>query len=57
MFFHQIIGATEEVFEEEEIIEETVGDVINLEHQFVETASGIVKIEHEDDFEDNIIYR
>lgn len=53
----QIVGATEEV-EDEEIIEEDA-NVTTIGHHYIQTADGsLVKVEDaEIDFEDNIIYR
>lgn len=53
----QIVGATEEV-EDEEIIEHE-GTSTTIGHHFLQTADGtLVKVEDaEIDFEDNIIYR
>uniref|UniRef100_A0A2M3Z5Y4 Putative homeobox kn domain protein n=1 Tax=Anopheles braziliensis TaxID=58242 RepID=A0A2M3Z5Y4_9DIPT len=53
-----MVGATEEIIEEEEVIEDGVPHIItNLGHQYVQTPSGLVKVEEDIDYEDNIIYR
>lgn len=55
----KIVGATEEV-EDEEIIDDGATNVISLGHHFLQTPSGnVIKVEHDNelDFEDNIIYR
>lgn len=55
----QIVGATEEVIEEEEIIEDGVAEIINTcgGQQYVQTNAGLVKVEAETDNYDHIIYR
>lgn len=58
IFFEQIVGATEEVIEEEEIIEDGVAEIITTHGgQYVQTTGGLVKVEAEGDNYDNIIYR
>lgn len=53
-----IVGATEEIIEEEEVIEDGVPHIItSLGQQYVQTPSGLVKVEEDVDFEDHIIYR
>lgn len=54
-----IVGATEEIIEEEEVIEEGVPNIItsSIGQQYVQTPSGLVKVEEDIDFEDHIIYR
>ncbi|XP_058829037.1 transcription initiation factor TFIID subunit 1-like isoform X3 [Topomyia yanbarensis] len=54
-----IVGATEEIIEEEEVIEEGVPNIItsSIGQQYVQTPSGLVKVEEDVDFEDHIIYR
>ncbi|XP_052862677.1 uncharacterized protein LOC128269290 [Anopheles cruzii] len=54
-----IVGATEEIIEEEEVIEDGVPQIItsSLGHQYVQTPNGLVKVEDDVDYEDNIIYR
>ncbi|XP_052894427.1 uncharacterized protein LOC128301829 isoform X3 [Anopheles moucheti] len=53
-----IVGATEEIIEEEEVIEDGVPHIITSHgQQFVQTPSGLVKVEEDVDFEDHIIYR
>lgn len=53
-----IVGATEEIIEEEEVIEDGVPQIItSLGQQYVQTPSGLVKVEEDVDFEDHIIYR
>ncbi|XP_053691077.1 homeobox protein PKNOX2-like [Sabethes cyaneus] len=51
-----IVGATEEIIEEEEVIEEGV-IISNVGQQYVRTPSGLVKVEEDVAFEDHIIYR
>ncbi|XP_058120832.1 uncharacterized protein LOC131282571 isoform X2 [Anopheles ziemanni] len=53
-----IVGATEEIIEEEEVIEDGVPQIITSHgQQYVQTPSGLVKVEEDVDFEDHIIYR
>lgn len=54
-----IVGATEEIIEEEEVIEEGVPNIItsSIGQQYVQTPAGLVKVEEDVDFEDHIIYR
>lgn len=54
-----IVGATEEIIEEEEVIEEGVPNIItsSIGQQYVQTPTGLVKVEEDVDFEDHIIYR
>uniref|UniRef100_A0A182NJL1 Homeobox domain-containing protein n=1 Tax=Anopheles dirus TaxID=7168 RepID=A0A182NJL1_9DIPT len=53
-----IIGATEEIIEEEEVIEDGVPQIITSHgQQYVQTPNGLVKVEEDVDFEDHIIYR
>ncbi|XP_053675865.1 uncharacterized protein LOC128726101 [Anopheles nili] len=53
-----IVGATEEIIEEEEVIEDGVPQIITSHgQQYVQTPTGLVKVEEDVDFEDHIIYR
>lgn len=53
-----VVGATEEVIEEEEIIEDGVAEIISTHSgQYVQTSNGLVKVETEGDNYDHIIYR
>ncbi|XP_055613779.1 iroquois-class homeodomain protein irx-5-like isoform X2 [Uranotaenia lowii] len=54
-----IVGATEEIIEEEEVIEEGVPTLMasHIGQQYVQTPAGLVKVEEDVDFEDHIIYR
>lgn len=54
-----VVGATEEVIEEEEIIEDGVTEIISTVggQQYVQTSTGLVKVESEADNYDHIIYR
>uniref|UniRef100_A0A182WL45 Homeobox domain-containing protein n=1 Tax=Anopheles minimus TaxID=112268 RepID=A0A182WL45_9DIPT len=53
-----IVGATEEIIEEEEVIEGGMPQIITSHgQQYVQTPSGLVKVEEDVDFEDHIIYR
>lgn len=54
-----MVGATEEVHEEEEEMHEGVANVLTaLGHHFVQTPGGnMVKVERDIDYEDQIIYR
>uniref|UniRef100_A0A182PF46 Homeobox domain-containing protein n=1 Tax=Anopheles epiroticus TaxID=199890 RepID=A0A182PF46_9DIPT len=53
-----VIGATEEIIEEEEVIEDGVPQIITSHgQQYVQTPTGLVKVEEDVDFEDHIIYR
>jgi hypothetical protein len=52
----QIVGATEEVIEEEGVIDDGVIQTIDGQ-QYVQTANGFVKLERDHEFDENIIYR
>lgn len=50
----KIVGATEEVTEEE------IAEISNAQligHEYIQTPTGIVKVESEIEYDDNIIYR
>lgn len=54
------MGATEEVTEETEVIEDGFPEIIHTAqgHQYVQTPTGLIKVEHQDaDNYDHIIYR
>lgn len=60
IFLKQIVGATEEVIEETEVIEDGVPEIIQTVdgHQYVQTATGLIKMEqHDAENYDHIIYR
>uniref|UniRef100_A0A182QCI7 Homeobox domain-containing protein n=1 Tax=Anopheles farauti TaxID=69004 RepID=A0A182QCI7_9DIPT len=53
-----VVGPTEEIIEEEEVIEDGVPQIITSHgQQYVQTPNGLVKVEEDVDFEDHIIYR
>jgi len=55
-FKYKIIGATEEVEGEEE--HEGVANVLTaLGHHFVQTSTGVVKVERDIEFDETVIYR
>lgn len=52
-----IVGATEEVVGDDDELHGGVANVLTSMHHYVQTPTGVLKVERDVDYEENIIYR